>query len=78
MMSRFCPAKSTSAKQRPADLMLCAIMQIREAYRMVVRAKAEFLKEHPELDKDGTAEVPKQVPSERSLNRRLSARSSFK
>lgn len=58
--------------------MLCATMQIREAYRMVVRAKAEFLKEHPELDKGGAAEVPKQLPSERSLNRRLSARSSFK
>ena len=58
-------------------------MQIREAYRMVVDAKASFLKEHPELDKGKTAETetPKQLPPDtvgRSLTRKLSSRTSFK
>ena len=58
-------------------------MQIREAYRMVVDAKASYLKEHPELDKGRTAEteIPKQLSPDttgRSLTRKLSSRASFK
>ncbi len=50
---------------------------------MVVDAKANFLKEHPELDKGTTAgtEIPKQLPPDtlgRSLTRKLSSRTSFK
>ena len=59
-------------------------MQIRDTYSMVVSAKADYLKEHPELDKESTggAEVPKQLPSDtdgRSLTRKLSrSQASFK
>ncbi len=54
-------------------------MQVRDAYRSVVDAKASYLKDHPELDK-GTpeAQVPKQLPAGRSLTRKLSSRASFK
>ena len=60
------------------------LMQIRDTYSMVVSAKADYLKEHPELDKESTggAEVPKQLPSDadgRSLTRKLSrSQASFK
>ena len=60
------------------------LMQIRDTYSMVLSAKADYLKEHPELDKErpGGAEVPKQLPSDtdgRSLTRNLTrSRASFK
>ena len=60
------------------------LLQIRDTYSMVVSAKADYLKEHPELDKESTggAEVSKQQPSDtdgRSLTRKLSrSRASFK
>ena len=60
------------------------LLQIRDTYSMVVSAKADYLKEHPELDKESTggAAVPKQLPPDtdgRSLTRKLSrSQASFK
>lgn len=74
----------SSRFQEHRTQQLLHALQIRDAYKMVKEAKANYLKEHPELDsKDTAAEAgaTRQAPSEnggRTLARKLSSRTSFK